>query len=164
MASRKTQKKSLKRLQKYVCCLPISFVFKTKSMSNNGSVFDYDWPGLYLEARVSEPVWKAASWCLWHKLMMSSDMMECHRSPGDHTLSLPSYPPCLMMHGAWPPHIAHREAIYTLHYTRTDNTRVRTGTQHWLGLHPLDKANKSDASIQTNVSDISLVRPLELVN
>ena len=47
--------------------------------------------GLYLEAPVSEPVWKAVSWCLWHKLMMSSDMMECHRSPGDHTLSLPSY-------------------------------------------------------------------------
>ena len=49
--------------------------------------------GLFLEAGVSEPVWKAGGWCLWHKLMMSSDMMECQRSPGDHTLSLPSYPP-----------------------------------------------------------------------
>ena len=95
-------------------------------MSNNGSVFDYDWHGLYPEARVSEPVWKAASWCLWHKLMMSSDMMECHRSPGDHTLSLPSYPPCLMMHGAWPPHIAHITRLF-IHCITHGQTTLECG-------------------------------------
>lgn len=105
-------------------CLLISFLFSKPHLCRIMWVFVI-MICLFLEASVSEPVWKAGSWCLWHKLMMSSDMMECQRSPGDHTLSLPSYPPWCM---AWPwgsragpPHIA-------LHTARPHNTRVRTGT------------------------------------